>query len=602
MKKLTLFLSAMLLACATNLWATEATWTWTAAQSDDLGTSNPASITLNGKAWTLTSSATTRYTGWSKPCFQLGKKGAAETITLTSSAFAGTIKSVAVECASYNGAHTIAISVGETSYLAATKTSSWTTVGTNSGTGTASGDITITFTAGSGARALYIKSITVVTDDGSSATISGLTFEGTPTKTKYMIGDTFDKTGLSVKATYSDESEVDVTDVVSWTITPETIAENTTSVEVKAAYQGKEATTNVNVTVLTLQALEVSGEPDNKTYYLNETFNPNGLVVTGTYSDGTTTADVTDQVKWDIDPASFTTLGTFSVDVMAYIGDDLMSNVLTINDVKVIDVDKYAKVTSAAQLADGQHIIIVSADATYALSTTQNNNNRGAVAVEASQSGLITPSSNVEIITLNTVDTKPSYWELQTSTNGYLYAASSSKNYLKTQTQNNANGQWTITFAEGTGIITVKAQGTNTNNLLKFNSNNDPVIFSCYGGGQTDIAIFARQYTVTVNSNDETMGTVEGGGDYFENNEAKLVATPAEGYKFTGWSNNAELSSATQTFTVTESVNITANFAKGETAIDNAAVETPAIKTIENGQLVILRDGVKYNAMGVRLQ
>ena len=38
------------------------------------------------------------------------------------------------------------------------------------------------------------------------------------------------------------------------------------------------------------------------------------------------------------------------------------------------------------------------------------------------------------------------------------------------------------------------------------------------------------------------------------------------------------------------------------TAIDNAAVEAPAIKTIENGQLVILRDGVKYNAMGVRLQ
>ncbi len=38
------------------------------------------------------------------------------------------------------------------------------------------------------------------------------------------------------------------------------------------------------------------------------------------------------------------------------------------------------------------------------------------------------------------------------------------------------------------------------------------------------------------------------------------------------------------------------------TAISSAAVETHAVKTIENGQLVILRDGVKYNAMGVRLQ
>ena len=38
------------------------------------------------------------------------------------------------------------------------------------------------------------------------------------------------------------------------------------------------------------------------------------------------------------------------------------------------------------------------------------------------------------------------------------------------------------------------------------------------------------------------------------------------------------------------------------TAIESAAAETPAVKTIENGQLVIIRDGVKYNAMGVRLQ
>ncbi len=38
------------------------------------------------------------------------------------------------------------------------------------------------------------------------------------------------------------------------------------------------------------------------------------------------------------------------------------------------------------------------------------------------------------------------------------------------------------------------------------------------------------------------------------------------------------------------------------TAIDNATAESPAVKMIENGQLIILRDGVKYNAMGVRLQ
>ena len=37
------------------------------------------------------------------------------------------------------------------------------------------------------------------------------------------------------------------------------------------------------------------------------------------------------------------------------------------------------------------------------------------------------------------------------------------------------------------------------------------------------------------------------------------------------------------------------------TAIDNATFSTPSVKTIENGQLVIIRDGKKYNAMGVQL-
>ena len=38
------------------------------------------------------------------------------------------------------------------------------------------------------------------------------------------------------------------------------------------------------------------------------------------------------------------------------------------------------------------------------------------------------------------------------------------------------------------------------------------------------------------------------------------------------------------------------------TAIDNATVAEKAVKMIENGQLVIIREGVKYNAQGVRLQ
>jgi hypothetical protein len=36
-------------------------------------------------------------------------------------------------------------------------------------------------------------------------------------------------------------------------------------------------------------------------------------------------------------------------------------------------------------------------------------------------------------------------------------------------------------------------------------------------------------------------------------------------------------------------------------AIDHNAVETKAVKTIENGQIVILKTGIRYNALGVQL-
>ncbi len=41
--------------------------------------------------------------------------------------------------------------------------------------------------------------------------------------------------------------------------------------------------------------------------------------------------------------------------------------------------------------------------------------------------------------------------------------------------------------------------------------------------------------------------------------------------------------------------------AGGSTALENVAAEVKATKVIENGQLVIIRDGVRYNALGAQL-
>ena len=251
MKKLKLFfaLFAMLALGVTNAWGAEQTVKWT-AKSGALGNGiDSGTIKTGTYAWnytrTLISGAS--YTGWSSSCIQLGKKGGVENITFTTSAIPGTIKSVAVECSSYNNAHKVSIAVGGTTYLAATATAKWTTVGTKTGTGSSTGTINISFTGGT--RALYIKSITVVYEETSSGgtepVLSSIEISGDLTKKTYEEGDELDLTGLTVLAKYESGDPKDVTKDVEWSYTPNPLTKGTTSVDVTATYEEKTVTKTI---------------------------------------------------------------------------------------------------------------------------------------------------------------------------------------------------------------------------------------------------------------------------------------------------------------------------------------------------------------------
>ena len=69
------------------------------------------------------------------------------------------------------------------------------------------------------------------------------------------------------------------------------------------------------------------------------------------------------------------------------------------------------------------------------------------------------------------------------------------------------------------------------------------------------------KYNVTVTAEN---GTVEGAGEYEENAEATLTATPAEGYEFTCWTSGEDTVSTANpyTFAVTANVALVANFNK----------------------------------------
>lgn len=82
-----------------------------------------------------------------------------------------------------------------------------------------------------------------------------------------------------------------------------------------------------------LKSIAISGEATKTTYKEGETFDPTGLVVTATYEDEST-EDVTGRVKWTFTPETLT-VGTTSVEVMASIGSDAITDVYVVNGITV---------------------------------------------------------------------------------------------------------------------------------------------------------------------------------------------------------------------------------------------------------------------------
>ena len=170
------------------------TVTWTASAGSDLGSkigsvngTDSGTIQTGDFVWnyTRTLKSGEDFIGTSYSYIQLGKNGGVENVVFTTSQITGVIKSVTVNCASYNNAHNVAITVGDSTYLGKTSTPKWqnNTGANKTGTGSDTGAITISFTDGT--RALYIKSISVTytpgdikvseltTDPASSLTIDG---------------------------------------------------------------------------------------------------------------------------------------------------------------------------------------------------------------------------------------------------------------------------------------------------------------------------------------------------------------------------------------------------------------------------------------------
>lgn len=156
--------------------------------------------------------------------------------------------------------------------------------------------------------------------------------------------------------------------------------------------------------------------------------------------------------------------------------------------------ETYQRVTSVSELEAEKSFLIVNVDdqgRCIALSNEQKKNNRGAVAVILANDK-ITLEQNSMACQLVLKGSSSVGWSFYDEVNGgYLYAASSSGNYLKTQSTLDDDGRADIRFEANIATITFK--GTNKRIVMQYNPNNGSPLFACYGSeSQKPLQLFKK--------------------------------------------------------------------------------------------------------------
>ena len=154
---------------------------------------------------------------------------------------------------------------------------------------------------------------------------------------------------------------------------------------------------------------------------------------------------------------------------------------------KALAAKSYQLVTSADDLVDGKTYLIASelfVDELYLMSKQTNNNraqyklsNVEGTTITLDESWIATSASDALAFEFTLTDAEDGWAFYDAVTGGYLYAASSSSNWLRTETELDDNGKFTIDLGENGATVPV-ALGENTRNYMHYNG--DSSIFSCY--------------------------------------------------------------------------------------------------------------------------
>lgn len=136
-----------------------------------------------------------------------------------------------------------------------------------------------------------IKTVSWVAEysnSGSTVTLSSIAVKTAPTKVTYTVGDGFDANGLVITATYSDSSTEDISyegneDAFEFDPIDDL---QTSDASVTISYGGKTCTQSITVSATkTLSSITINADNVKKSFYVDDEFNHDNLVVTANFSD-----------------------------------------------------------------------------------------------------------------------------------------------------------------------------------------------------------------------------------------------------------------------------------------------------------------------------
>ena len=136
-----------------------------------------------------------------------------------------------------------------------------------------------------------------------SPKMESLTIATPPNKTVYKSGETFDPTGMVVVANYGEGLMANVT---GYTVSPSVLTDGVSEVVITYTEGRITKTATVAVTVKkVLVSIAITTQPAKTVYQYQESLDPTGMVVTATFSDGSTSA----VLDYTYPTTNFSTLG-----------------------------------------------------------------------------------------------------------------------------------------------------------------------------------------------------------------------------------------------------------------------------------------------------